>query len=923
VSPAYSVQFCDHFRTEQAFILGCGKTVLARFLAENAKTELVLSHYFRDSLGVSSVQAVSFAISLLVCLCRDEAVITNPRFEGVIDIIRSLSAVAKAERERNLEQLLDILNSIFNEVSDTTIIVDALDECRDVLDGNTKRLFDYLSSLAGRCKVRVIILSRYHTNIETSFQDAYKLTMDRTKIEPDIRHFVKARICKNPSLRMLQNHILEKVSAGCQDMFLWVRLMLDGIESVDTLDEQLEVINTFPPDLFRAFDKLFSQTGQGLTPTQVNHQFEMFLLLVASIRPLTPEEISALIAVDPATHSLDERHKFSDPYATVQNLGGPFVTITEGRAQIAHASMRDFLLQRHLTLNDSDVYLTEKCLSTLNQEKYSTWQYSAYWLRKNLISAGIAVATKIGDNDDPVPYDYAAVHWQDHLVRLSKPSDTIVKKFNLFITGSAAVAWSERLVDISGGGLTNISAQVNVLATLSNWARQLPPPIKRTLLLDEFFVTAHENLGRELAEKGGDRELDYLPAVRLGQFFNIGGKSYAQFRKAFEYEKIVVDGFTKVFGPRNPHTLRARTTLINDYFFQELIEEADRELTEVAAIQLEVWGPDHADYLNTVQLLGTAKYALTKFDEAFAMLDISGKGLLKLRGDRSRDYLMNLLWKGEVVEQQKGKLDAARELYETALTTWEAIMGKKHPFSLMLQTAVSSVYRKQRNYELAEATLLAAWGERLRLFSPNSNTTVDTGIQLAITYREKRKGKEALELLDIIKKSNVFEDDFERVGQVVHIKALVEFDQGGFDEPRLELTKVIDKTTGSSRDRNNREALWVRTTLASALRQHGDNDEALMLFSELVKPMDKSNNSRPNTPTLGDEPEPPVQLKLAEEALMLVKGADPKAANKLLEDNNLQWVRPKDFWIRQGGPIADTAVMEPVKLAPKWLRPTT
>jgi tetratricopeptide (TPR) repeat protein len=897
--------------------------VLARFLAENAKTELVLSHYFRDSLGVSSVQAVSFAISLLVCLCRDEAVITNPRFEGVIDIIRSLSAVAKAERERNLEQLLDILNSIFNEVSDTTIIVDALDECRDVLDGNTKRLFDYLSSLAGRCKVRVIILSRYHTNIETSFQDAYKLTMDKTKIEPDIKHFVKARICKNPSLRMLQNHILEKVSAGCQDMFLWVRLMLDGIESVDTLDEQLEVINTFPPDLFRAFDKLFSQTGQGLTPTQVNHQFEMFLLLVASIRPLTPEEISALIAVDPATHSLDERHKFSDPYATVQNLGGPFVTITEGRAQIAHASMKDFLLQRHLTLNDSDVYLTEKCLSTLNQARYSTWQYSAYWLRKNLISAGIAVATKIGDNEDPVPYDYAAVHWQDHLVRLSKPSDTIVKKFNLFITGNAAVAWSERLVDISGGGLTNISAQANVLAILSNWARQLPPPIKRTLLLDEFFVTAHENLGRELAEKGGDRELDYLPAVRLGQFFNIGGKSYAQFRKAFEYEKIVVDGFTKVFGPRNPHTLRARTTMINDYFFQELIEEADRELTEVAAIQLEVWGPDHADYLNTVQLLGTAKYALTKFDEAFATLDISGKGLLKLRGDRSRDYLMNLLWKGEVVEQQKGKLDAARELYETALTTWEAIMGKKHPFSLMLQTAVSSVYRKQRNYELAEATLLAAWGERLHLFSPNSNTTVDTGIQLAITYREKRKGNEALELLDIIKKSNVFEDDFERVGQVVHIKALVEFDQGKFDEPRLELTKVIDKSTGSSRDRNNREALWVRTTLASALRQHGDNDEALMLFSELVKPMDKSNNSRPNTPTLGDEPEPPAQLKLAEEALMLVKGADPKAANKLLEDNNLQWVRPKDFWIRQGGPIADTAVMEPVKLAPKWLRPST
>lgn len=868
------------------------------------------------------MQAVSFPISLLVCLCRDEGVITNPQFKGVIDIIRSLFVVAKAGTEHVLEQLLDILDSIFAQVPDTTIIVDALDECRDVRDVSTRRLFDYLSSLADRRKVRVIVLSRYRTDIEASFQDAYRLKMDKTKVESDIRHFVKARVHRNPSLQILQNQILEKVSAGCQEMFLWVRLMLDGIEKADTLNEQLEVIRTFPLDLFRAFDRLLVQTSQGFTPTQERYQFEMFMLLVASIRPLTVEEVSALIAVDFLTHSLDEHDKFSDAYATVQKLGGPFVTITEGRAQIAHASMKEFLLGSHLKLNDSDAYLTDKCLSTLNQAEYSTWQYSAYWLRKNLISAGMVITTKIRDKGDPVPYDYAAVHWQDHLVRLAEPSDMIVKKFNEFITGNAAVAWSERLVDISGGGVTNISVQVNVLAILLTWAKQLPPPIKRTLLLDEFFVMAHENLGRELADKGGDRELDYLPAVRLGQFFNIGGKSYAEFRKAFEYEKMVVDGLTKVFGSRNPHTLQARTTMINDYFFQELIEEAERELTEVAAIQREVLGPDHVDYFNTVQLLVTAKYALTKFDEAVAMLDISGEGLLKLRGDRSRAYLMNLLWKGEAVEQQKGKLDDARELYETALTTWEGIMGKKHPLSLMLQTAVSSVYRKQRNYKLAEATLVPAWGERLRLFSLNSNTTVDTGIQLAITYREMGRGIETLELLDVIKKSTVFEDDFERASQIAHLRGLVEFDQGKFDEPRLELTKVVGKSTGSSRDSNNREVLWVRTTLASVLRQHGDDDEASMLFSELVRPGDESTNFRPNTPTLRDEPEPPTQLKLAEEALMLVKGADPKAADKLLEDNNLQWVRQKDFWIRQGGPITDTAVMKPVRLAPKWLHPS-
>ncbi len=108
----------------------------------------------------------------------------------------------------------------------------------------------------------------------------------------------------------------------------------------------------------------------------------------------------------------------------------------------------------------------------------------------------------------------------------------------------------------------------------------------------------------------------------------------------------------------------------------------------------------------------------------------------------------------------------------------------------------------------------------------------------------------------------------------------------------------------------------MRIDLANILREHGEHDKALMLFSELVEPISQQHNQGerrderecPLTPfSLDDEPEPPDRLRTAEEALRLVRVADPGGAENLLKHYGLRWVRPEDFWILQGGPITDTA----------------
>jgi hypothetical protein len=225
----------------------------------------------------------------------------------------------------------------------------------------------------------------------------------------------------------------------------------------------------------------------------------------------------------------------------------------------------------------------------------------------------------------------------------------------------------------------------------------------------------------------------------------------------------------------------------------------------------------------------------------------------------------------------------------------------------MSQTAIGAVQRKQRLYEQAKKNLLEGWGGRQKIFSINVNVCLDAAVQVALLYRDNQEGKLCLELLDDVSESTVYQDDFERHCQTVHIRALVAFDNGNFKKPLHNLLQLLHKASGANRNMANRELMWVHETAAEVMRYLGQNDEALMLFSNLVEAAEEGRSG------LSDEPEPPSQLRLAEKAVHLVRQARTAEANELLRDNGLRWIREADFYVLgEGGPIADTAVISPI-----------
>lgn len=889
--------------------------MLATYLAETATTDIVLTHFFRDSVDRHSARAASLAAALLTKLCQYERLVEYTCFSRVIVELLPLCAYFDSGRECPLTKLLDVLDILFDCLPACTLVVDALDECTDPDESDL--LLKYLRRLGSRPHARVILLSRKHARFEEFFKHTFQVPMDPFTVEPDITYFLRQEIGRSPRLQALEKDILKKASTDCQGMFLWAKLMLDYLKTAHSINAQRRRIARFPPGLFAVYEQQLEENSANLDHDEMVLRHEVFLLLVGAVEPLTVQDISAALALNCASDLIDENDLLLDPTDEVLKLCWPLAMVVNEQAQLIHLSVKEFLLQRqggqrstdpeklHMSLEDSNAFLARKSLSKLTQNEYRFWKCSASLLRKHLLAGNIIEHTF----KESVFYEYACLHWHEHVTALSHPSDTILTKLSQFLTGNEFVTWSEVLFELKRR--SGLGAQVQVRAALQSWYELLPPKTRERVPISAYFITSHESLNKELVNEGGDKLLPYLPLVRLGEYFNLGAESRGDWQTAYNYKKTVAEGYEELLGGRNPITLRARTTLLQEYFWQTRFDEAERDLLEVSTIQREVLGEDVVDYSLTLQLLGLAQFYLNKFGAACSTLAQSGEGLRKMLGRSHPRFLMTELYNGYALEVQ-AKLDRAYRLYEDIWEQWVPIMGAEHPLSLMVQTAMGSIHRKRKEYVQAEKAFLESWAARQRLFTIGNNVSVDSAIQLAILYREVGRSEEAVALLDLISTSSVFPSDFERVCQVRHIRALMDFDAGEYNMPKSSLQHLLDEATGTNRDRNNRELLWVRITLSDVLRQHGKFDEASMLFSDLVEPdEDDDDGGTPTSPSsLDDEPQPPIQLAIAEQALRYLKQAKQTASEKILEENGLRWVRKRDFWIMQGGPIADTAWMD-------------
>lgn len=879
---------------------------MARFLAEKTTSNVTLTYFFQNSADRSSTLASSLVASLLSQILRHEAVSLNPSLRPVLERILPQLQQYNCGHECPILSIWPVFEAMLSSMPSYTLIVDALDECDDPV--NEGYLVERLCRLGHMTRSRVILLSRYHAKYETLLLDAVKLTMDSSALKADIMYYARQVITRTTRLQRLQTEILAKIEDSSQGMFLWARLMLDDLSLARTINDQSRRLAGFPKGLDNVYIDCLARGASLMSADDLDVRHEIFTLLVGAIRPFTVQEVSCALALE-LSCQLDENDLLLDSKHEISRLCWPLATILGEYVQLTHMSVKDFLLKpafslasAHkgfgLTTEASNEYLAKKCIAKLNQEECNSLARVAKVIQKNVAPSKCANDKDLGCYGDTDFYEYACLNWHVHLTRILNPKAELLGHVQAFLLGNQFVYWSEILYHITAQ--TDMGPAVEVRTLLQSWLTMLSLTLGDWDLKASFFYAPYHSV-RHRFEADRWQKKDLLPLLclfRLGEFSNVEGSPPGQ---THDFYVTLVEGLKIQLGEEHLLTMKATHRLVVELIALGDYVESEALLSANKTLQHKIIGEEEPDYFVSLEYAGLLSYYLTRFEESARYQAEAHAGLCNLFGPSNKEVLTSKIYWGFTLEAQK-RLDEALKILWDVWEAWAPVMGPDNPLSMTTQCAIGAIYRKLRKYSEAKKHLTETFVGRQRIYSLEREVTIDSGLQLALLHREMGDAEEAEALLNVVSQPDIVNRYFERVCQIAHMRALLCMDR---QEPMAAcqvLRNIFDVAASKGREANNRALLWIRLQLADLLRKiHGADEEALMLFTNLVRP-----RREPSSPQISSETPRSVQtLRVSETALRLVRDAKCDPAEELLAEHGLEWSRPKDFWILFGGEITD------------------
>ncbi|KAK0129464.1 hypothetical protein ONS96_000035 [Cadophora gregata f. sp. sojae] len=874
---------------------GAGKSILARHLCNTSETEITVSYFFWSVISDDLAKPTPFAAAMLYNLLQHEIVKSTDDYTTTIKQITALFSSQKRVNDVPFHKLWDIFQSLVRAVPEVMIIIDGLDEC----DGDTRaELGSAIIALSSLPNTRVVVLFRHHRQLETLFQNAFKIELTPASSMNDIDLYVKAEIRRHPQkLGPLKKEILETVSRSANGMFLWTSMLVDELKDAETLNIQRQCLKSVPPDLYTFYSRILQKAGLKLHSKSLRR--EIFLILVGLRQALRCQEISFVLSLMHETVStVDNHNALIESDEALSQVCGHLVRISDGRIHLMHQTVKDFLLcqgdrSTQVTQDEAEAYLAFKCLAALSQDEYRSLNHISILIRQNVSAAAVK-------EEDKYFYQYAATHWYGHLIAVQNPEPRLVQLAASFLRGNEFVSWSEFVYHLSGSQ----GIALEVASKLRSWKAGLDDEVRNMLPLGIYFAGPYRAAADGFDENAGDKTLPFLTLYQLGEFLNLS----TRIKEAFQVKKTVAEGLAKLLGERNPLSLKAESAFALEYLGQRRFSEAEATFGRLAQIQREVIGTDCPDCFQSLQRQGMAELWMTKFTDADSNLTESLQGLLSTTGPQSFLYLMSQLTLGQVLEYT-GEVRRAVLDYEHVWRYRKSTLGADNPMAVWAQCAMVSGFRKLRRYEEAENAVVEVIDARTRTLGPRTASTVDAVIQRLVLFLDSERFSEALEMADFILDGNLVDEWFERTCQVEHVRAMLELFTGNIDVAIDILETSVDEALKRNEDGRVRSILWVRLDLATLLRRKGRDNDALMLFDDIVtRIVSESSNSVPVS--TWELTQSPHDLQIAEQALRLVRDIKIYEAEALLKQNELKWARQEDFWILDGSPPADTAYMK-------------
>ncbi|KAK6716669.1 hypothetical protein SNK04_007621 [Fusarium graminearum] len=330
------------------------------------------------------------AVAYFYCK-RDEENRRNPQ-DILRSILRQLSTPIKQAESGKIHQALkglpdrlatsgmtfdiptckNLIGTLIEDYSRTTIILDALDECER--ETRVELMRSMASLLDEKSRIRIFVSSRTDDDIRRYFQHKPIIEIQAADNEADISSFVHEELSQDPRWSNLSSELQQQIQGifhdKSQGMFQWAALQVKQLCQSSVWNETSikAHISNAPKGLTGAYDVIWKQIGQ--RPSHEEQQGKRAIKWVlCAFEPLGTSELSRLLQVDPDTDVAEPVETLTKE--EILGIGGNLLIFDEEVKvwRFCHLSAREYIENNHCGIIEAHFHAATSCLRLLTRRK--------------------------------------------------------------------------------------------------------------------------------------------------------------------------------------------------------------------------------------------------------------------------------------------------------------------------------------------------------------------------------------------------------------------------------------------------------------------------------------------------------------------------------------------------------------------------
>ncbi|KZL70980.1 ankyrin repeat protein [Colletotrichum tofieldiae] len=375
---------------------GCGKTILASFLAQHLKdsnphdkTSDVWVYYCDDKIEKQK-DAKNILLGLIHQIVH--------RHHNLVRHVRKVFERQGPTLIQSFAALWEtFLQTVEHSKSNLTyIIIDALDECdretcQLLLQSISELAQHSLNSKDGGKRIKFLLTSRPtlsepYTILRRVQKQQICIDENQEGYCKDLQIFVANRVEEISRRRRcsteMEEYLLQTLLSKADQTFLWIHVVLASLENspLASMKDFQNILSKIPPDLQTTYLSFANSIHLDHRSTALR----LLKLLVACSRPLKLDELNTAFTIN-ATHrnvkSIDRDRQTAMSHTT-QSILGPLVRVSLSEVSLLHQSVKDFLLgfkddlyafpeMRDISIESSALQMSVACISYLLLEDFS------------------------------------------------------------------------------------------------------------------------------------------------------------------------------------------------------------------------------------------------------------------------------------------------------------------------------------------------------------------------------------------------------------------------------------------------------------------------------------------------------------------------------------------------------------------------